>query len=229
MQRFIDETGVENVACGLIRQAKKDFIKGAKLLFGILGKIPTYKELISDQSHATLSNNADVRWMYDSWRFVRDDPYDMFDMGEDSVIEAWKRAAVLDFYRDSYIKGGSILYANHVKKEDIKSNDEVIRKVIADKTLAESFIAARNYVSTLPEGKTTLHEWDLNAFTRSRNVRRGCGRIPINESNYQKMMSEKKRKNISKAKELSSEGFSPKAIAEELGVTVQAVRLYLRS
>lgn len=229
MQSYIDETGVENIACAMISQARKDFIKGGKILYGIFKRIPTYFELIKDPIHATLSNNQSIRWMYDAWNFVKNDPYSMFEMGEEPIIESWSIAATTEYYRELYLNGAMILFANHVSKKDIKGNDEIIKKTITEPKIAEEFIEARNYISKLPDGEKILHEWDVIAFGRRRSIKKGQGRIPINQTEYHKKASEKKRKNIERAHELFDAGFTPKAIAEELGVTIQAARLYLRS
>ena len=85
----IDMDGVENVSVGLAGQARKDFIKGGKILYDLIGKIPTEKELWNSV-YSDMSNDPDVRWMYDAWRFVKEDPYDMFDIGETTIINAWK-------------------------------------------------------------------------------------------------------------------------------------------
>ena len=103
---YIDESGVENAACALIRQAKKDFIRGAKVLYFHIGKIPTYEELLKE--HISLVNNDAVRWMYDSWRFVKYDPYELFAPGESLVINAWKTEAILEHYRALYLTAAAI-------------------------------------------------------------------------------------------------------------------------
>ena len=229
MQSYIDESGVENIACAMVTQARKDFIKGGKILYGIFKRIPTYFELIKDPTHATLSNNASVRWMYDAWTFVKNDPYSMFEMGEESVIQSWSIAAATEYYRELYLNGAMILFSKHVSKQDIKGNDEAIRKAIPEPRVAEDFIEARNYIMSFPDGEKTLHEWDVIAFGRRRSIRKGTGRIPINQTEYHKRLTEQKLKNIERAHELFDAGFTPKAIAEELGVTIQAARLYLRS
>lgn len=231
MGKYIDEGGVENVAVGIVNQAKKDFIKGGKILYGMMKCIPTYNELIANPDHHTLSNNADVRWMYDSWRFVRDDPYQFFgDVEEEDVINAWKNEAIKEYYKVLYLKGGTILYAKHVHKKDIRENDEAIIKAIEDNTIANDFIAARNYILNVPEGEKTFKEWNILAYERSRHWgRTGTGRPSIQNSNYSKEQREKRQKNIKIAKELFESGISDRAIAKELGVTIQCVRNYLRS
>ena len=60
MGTYIDAVGVENAGCALIKQAKKDFIRGAKVLYYHMGAIPSQKELMSDPKRVSLSNNEAV-------------------------------------------------------------------------------------------------------------------------------------------------------------------------
>ena len=230
MGTYVDEGGVENIACALIRQAKSDFIKGAKFLYMHLGKVPPFKELMADSKNVSLSNCTDVRWMYDAWRFVRDDPYDMFgNVGEEQIIKSWTNAAILDYYKKMYIDGGAILLKKKVAKRIYELTDDQIISNIDDKKLAEDFIAARNYISKSLEAKELFKEWTIAAYTRSRRLNIGSGRHSIADTDYHKNLVAKRQKNIERAKELHNEGISIKAIAKELGVQIRMVNIYLRS
>lgn len=228
MNNYIDVGGIENVACALIKYAKKDFIKGAKILYSHMKSIPTQKELMLDSKHRTLSNNQSVRWMYDSWRFVRNDPYSFFgDVGEESVINSWKREAIIEYYRTLYITGAIILYQSKGKKEIYNIANSSVKKKIEDPVTANDFIVARDYILNLVDGKGILDQWNVIAYERFKR---------LNPKNPKKIKSganskraEQRAKNVLKAKELSNSGISTKAIAEYLGVTSSCVAMYLRS
>lgn len=232
MRQYVDMDGVENVAVGVIRQAKRDFIKGAKILYSILKKIPTEKELREDPTHMTLANDGDVRQTYDSWRFVIRDPYSMFgDVGEDAVINQWKIEAIEAYYRELYLPGATELYLK--KAVDVHPHaldDKDVEKLISGSMLSD-FIAARNYILTTPNGKSKIEAWNSTAYERSKNRKKGKskGRTPINKTVYSIKASKNRAKNIERAKELYEAGISKHAIAKELGVGWQCVNNYLRS
>lgn len=232
MNTYVDPDGVENIAIGVVGQARKDFIKGAKVLYSILHYIPSYNDLIKDVNHHTLTNNQDVRYMYDAWRFVQKDPYEMFgDAGEDQVINSWKSAAILKYYEKNYIYGASILLgSSELPKKDLKDiDDSTVNKILNDKKVADDFIAARNYVCSLPDGEDTIKQWNATAYERIRKrIKVGC-RKRIQDTDYQKRMRARKEENIRKAKEYREAGISIKAIAKYLGVQEQTVFNYLRS
>lgn len=166
---YVDMDGVVNVSVGLIKNTKRDFIKGAKYLYSKMKKIPTQKELLKSSKYHNLSSNYDVRWMYDAWRFVRDDPYQLFsDVGEESVINEWKMEAIEAYYRLLYINGAVILFKNNVDKELLKLKDGEIVKSICDRKIAEDFIEARNYISTTSHADVLFKEWNRVAYDRIR-------------------------------------------------------------
>ena len=224
---YVDMGGVENVACAIVRQAKKDFIKGVKYVYGCLGCVPTEKEIYKE--HPTLTNRDTVRYMYDSWRFVRDDPYELFSPGEDIVIKAWIDEGLLDYYRPPYIKAGSILYKKKAPKQiqDIPEKD--LMDYLQDPGLERDFIKARNYVSKRSDAKEIFHEWNVEAHSQSHKVKIHGKKAAIQESDYFKKAKAKRAKNIERAKELKDAGFSIQAIAADLQVTAGAVWGYLRS
>lgn len=230
----IHEDGVVNVSESMVKQARKDFIKGGKYLYGKLKKIPTQEELYSDKTHVSLTNNQDVRWMYDAWRFVINDPYQFFgDIGETIIINSWKKEAILEYYKALYLIGAEKVYITHPKSKKIHllTDGEIIQRINDNKVAAE-YITARNYISGLSNKDDLFKEWNIAAINRARHPlkKRGpSGRIPINETEYHKQATKKRLENIEKAKELYEEGLSRKEIAKELGVTEQCIRLYLHS
>lgn len=227
MNNYVDMDGVENVACGIIKQAKKDFVKGACVLYSIMGRIPTQKELLADKKHCTLSNDADVRWMYDAWRFVKQDPYELFSPGEEAIIDAWTEEAILKIYSKLYSDGAMILYDGHSKKniQDIP-NDELV-KLIQDDIVRVGFIKARDHVAKRFDADQIFKDWNMNAYFRRAN--RISSKRGIQNTEEFKQRQEKRRKNIEKAKELFEAGISIKAIAKEMNVQVGTIRKYLHS
>lgn len=230
----VDVSGVENAACALIKQAKKDFIRGAKVLYFHIGDIPSQEELLkSDSKKRSLMNNEAVRWMYDSWRFVRDDPYELFSPGEDTVIDAWKTEAILDHYRALYLTAATILYKKKAKKDiqnivdgalDIYFEDQINGKM-----MIENFIKARNYIRQRFDAKEIFRKWNVEAYARSHKVRLNGKKAAIQDSEYFKKNVARRLENIKKAKELEAEGKTIDQIALTLGVTKSAVWSYLRS
>lgn len=229
----VDVSGVENAACALIRQAKKDFIRGAKVLYFHIGCIPTQKELLNDEKHKTLVNSETVRWMYDSWRFVREDPYELFAPGEESVIGSWKEEAILEHYRSLYLTAASILYRKHSPKQIQTIPEEELKPYFEDQTdgkkLLENFVMARNYISQRYDADEIFHQWNVEAHARSYKVRLNGKKSAIQDTEYFKKNKAKRLANIAKAKELESEGLTIDQIALDLGVTKSAVWAYLRS
>lgn len=222
MTKYVDESGVENVAVGIVKQTRKDFIKGAKILYRRLKRIPSYEEL------GKYSTEQDIRWMLDAWRFVIEDPYQFF-TDEASIINAWKAEAIEEHYKTLYLNGAEILYVHHAPKKIYDLPDEEITRLMGDNKIAGEFIAARNYIYKLPEGEKTLRSWSVIAYARSKHPVKGKGRISIQDTKYSKEMSEKKWKNTKRAKEMYEEGMSVGEIAKELEVTIPCVRSYLRS
>ena len=231
MAKYIDEGGVENFACAMVDQARKDFIKGGKILYGVMKRIPTQNELYADPDHHTLTNNADVRWMYDAWRFVRDDPYLFFgEVGEESVINAWKDKAIEEYYRVLYLEGATILFHMHAPKKIYELSDEKIIEKLGDTKVAKDFIEAKNYICNLPDNKDLIREWGITAYERSRHYTPGKKTDRRkNLSDHQKKLKTDRELNIKRAKELDAKHAPLRVIAKELGVSIPCVMRYLRS
>ena len=221
---YVDGSGVENVAVGIVRQTKKDFIKGARILYNILHYIPTQKELLNDPSHATLTNMETIRWMYDAWRFVIDDPYQFFG-DDDRVINAWKDEAILEHYSLLYLNSAEQLYINHTPTKKIHTlNDGQVIEFMKDDKLANAYISARNYILNLDRGDKIIRDLNIKALNRSYHPVKK--KVP---SEYHEKLMTKKEKNVKRAKELYAEGMTDREIAKEMEVTLQTVRTYLRS
>ena len=246
MNTYVNMDGVENVAVALVKQTRRDFIKGAKILYRMFGRIPTEKEFYNSPKRDTRNNN--IRYMYDAWRFVKNDPYSMFSSaGEESIINQWKIDTMIDYYKDLYIPGAVILYkamdeTNYIygnktqkekhkllKKEIYNLDDNTIKERIGDEATTNEFIAARNYIYTLFNGKEILEEWNQNAYDRSRKKKKGHGKIFIQDTDYAKENSAKRITNIKKTKELKESGKSVEEIAKQLNITTGCVYKYLRS
>lgn len=224
-QTYIDPEGLVNVSESIIGQARRDFIKGGKILYGWFGYIPEEKEWIESKRSDTLQR--DIYWFYDAWRFVKNDPYDVFgEVGEDQIIRIWTNDAITEYYKALYLIGAQMLFAAHVSKQDIKENDEAIKKAIGNDKLAEDFITARDHVYKLSNGPELAKQWNVIAYGRAKRYGRGIGK---QRTEYHKKVSEKRRKNIEKTKELWEAGMSANAIAKELGVGIATVHVYIRS
>ena len=234
MTKVVSMDGVENAAVGMIKQAKKDFVKGAKILYAIFKRIPTYDELIKDELHRSLTNNQDVRWMYDSWRFVHDDPYSMFD-DEQAIINQWTIDAIIAYYKQLYAPGAVIMCSVAEPKEPLYLiRDGRVRQTIEDDGIYNGFIMARNYIYTIPGGKEMLEDWDIHA----RDVYRKKGvagakpkkrkPININGSEFYQRQRALRDKNKQIAKELSDAGMSSRAIAQYLGLSHATINTFIK-
>lgn len=238
MSTYIDMDGVENVSVGLIKQARKDFIKGGKILYDVLRKIPTQEEL-KKSSGFRLVNDPDVRLMYDAWNFVKRDPYDMFDDGEEIIINAWKAEAIIKYYYQFYITGAAILFYKNAskKKAAYELADSTLKKYIKDKKKREDFIMARNYLCSLPDGKDIIASLANQIYNRSKLYEKHIRRGKMDDKTFDLVdgrvthLQQRKDvhdKNVNKAKELFDSGASADMIAKELGVARGTVIRYIR-
>lgn len=226
MNTYVNMDGVENVAVALIKQARKDFVRGGKILYRMFRRIPDQKEFYASSKKDT--RNENIRWMYDAWRFVQNDPYSMFgEVGEESIINQWKLESIIAYYKDLYMPGATILYEKKGSKEIYEIADITAIKRIGNKAIGSDFIAARNYIYSLPDGKHILDEWNRNAYERARKSKKS--RPSINDTNYAKEKRAKRLTNIKRAKELRDAGKSVQEISEWMGLTMSCIRSYLRS
>ena len=219
---YIDEDGLENVAVGVIKQAKKDYIKGAKLLYSILKYVPEYENITKSIYNDLMGYKKEtIRWMLDAWSFIKNDPYNMFgEAGEEDIIKQWTNDAINDYYKILYLKGASILFKKHITKKDM-NNDDTIKNLINDEQITSNFISARNYAHSLPCGEELIR----HLLLKNKEVKPKT----IKDSDYLKALMSKKEKNINMAKTLYSEGLSKKEISEKMGLTIQCINKYLRS
>ena len=235
----IDMSGVENVSVALVRQARNDFIKGAKILYKHLKAIPTQIDLIKNITYSSLSKLKEVRWMYDAWRFVKNDPYEMFgEVGEETIIKTWSYAAIIDHYKDLYLLGATILYVLKAKKnkEIYELADSSVIKKIGNKEISDNFITARNAVLELDDGRELLDQWNVIAFEKAKRRERDIAKGKISKNDPIKLKSSKhsdhvKSKHMEKiiqAKTLFDSGMSKEDIAKEIGVAKNTVYRYIR-
>lgn len=230
---YIDEDGLENVAVGVIKQAKKDYIKGAKLLYSILKYVPEYENITKSIYNDLMGYKKEtIRWMLDAWSFIKNDPYNMFgEAGEEDIIKQWTNDAINDYYKILYLKGASILFKKHITKKDM-NNDDIIKNLINDEQITSNFISARNYAHSLSYGEELIREWNIKAFNNARHLLLKNKEVKpknIKDTDHLKTLMSKREKNINIAKKLYSEGLSKKEISEKMGLTTQCIRNYLRS
>lgn len=235
--QYVDMDGVTNVAVGIVRQAKRDFIKGGKILYRLFGYIPTDEEFMKSIHRG--SRTEPIRQMFDAWRFVIQDPYELFESaGKKATIDQWKLESIIAYYYDGYVKGAEELYfiafdslgAKNIKPYAL--TDYVLNAHILNSELKNAFMKARDYILNLPNGTKYLDEWDATAYERARKRYRKGGEKkdrtePIRE--LAKERNSEKQERIKKAKELWDLGLTREEIAEKLGVTRQSVSSYLRS
>lgn len=234
--QYVDMDGVENVAVGIVRQAKKDFIKGGKILYRLFGYIPTEEEFTKSIHRG--SRTEPIRQMFDAWRFVLKDPYELFESaGKKATIDQWKLESIIAYYYDGYVKGAEELYFiafNSLGAKNIKPyalTDYVLNAHILNSELKNAFMKARDYILNLPNSEKILNEWDATAYERARKrYRKGREKKDRTESirKLAKERNSKKQERIRKAKYLWDLGYTKEEIAEKLDVTRQSVNKYLK-
>ena len=183
------------------------------------------------------SRTEPIRWMFDAWRFVIQDPYELFESaGKKATIDQWKLESIIAYYYDGYIKGAEELYFvnwDHFNTKTVLYDleDSVVRELIADNSIYDQFIKARNYIYSLPNGEKILDEWNATAYERARKHYKKGEKKDHTDTirELAKERSSKKQKRIKEAKELWDLGLTKEEIAEKLGVTKQSVNSYLRS
>lgn len=234
--QYVDMDGVENVAVGIVRQAKRDFIKGGKILYRLFGYIPTDEEFMKSIHRG--SRTEPIRQMFDAWRFVIQDPYELFESaGKKATIDQWKLESIIAYYYDGYVKGAEELYfiafdslgAKNIKPYTL--TDYVLQEPILNKELKNAFVKARDYILNLPNGTKYLDEWDATAYERARKRYRKGGEKKDRTEPIRELAKERnsaKQERIKKAKELWDLGLTKEEIAEKLGVTKQCINSYLR-
>ena len=233
--QYVDMDGVTNVAVGIVRQAKRDFIKGGKILYRMFGYIPTDEEFMKSIHRG--SRTEPIRQMFDAWRFVLKDPYELFESaGKKQTIDQWKLESIIAYYYDGYVKGAEELYFVNWNHFDTKTilydlEDSVVRELIADNSIYDQFIKARDYILNLPNGEKILYEWDATAYERARKRHKKGNKKDRTEAirNLAKERNSDKQERIKQAKELLDLGLTREEIAEKLDVTRQSVNNYLRS
>ena len=176
-----DVEGLLNVATSLIDRTRKDYIKGGKIFYSIFKRMPKdlkevnefvwtnkkkLKETFKDwEIHA-------LRDFYDSYRFILEDPYELFRgrIKSEEIINMLNIDTMVDYYKDSYISGAIEAYKNGIKDLN-KATTKVLKDKISDNALYKGFIKAKNEVKKL--GKSDIFElWNESAAHRVRDLRK---------------------------------------------------------
>ena len=101
----LEEDVLVNIQYGIIEQARKDYIKGARILISIF-KEPMEKILNNNRARdmimkARPSNKmAELRhiyWYKDARTFVEKDPYNMFNDNQEMIFKAWDQMAMEEY------------------------------------------------------------------------------------------------------------------------------------
>lgn len=234
--QYVDMDGVENVAVGIVRQAKKDFIKGGKILYRLFGYIPTEEEFTKSIHRG--SRTEPIRQMFDAWRFVIQDPYDLFESaGKETTINQWKLESIITYYYDGYVKGAEELYYVMFDNLNVKNvkpyalTNYVLNAHILNTELRNAFMKARDYILNLSNGEKILDEWNVTAYEHARKRYKKGGEKKDRTETIRELAKKRnsdKLERIKKAKELWSLGLTMGEIAEKLGVTKQSVNKYLK-
>lgn len=156
---YLDEEGVVNVAEGVIKQTKADYVKGAKMLYSFYGFIPSLKEAMEKKtiySRIVASNwsRTTAKWFYDAERFVNDDPYEMFTtVSKKMVFNDWKKEGVFLYYLDIYREAAYQLYKKYGKFDICNSTIKRSCRKLFD---VDKYISAKDYLEKYfdREGKT---------------------------------------------------------------------------
>lgn len=98
----LEEDVLVNIQYGIIEQARKDYIKGARILISIF-KEPMEKILNNNRAKDMImkarpsNKTAELRhifWYKDARTFVEKDPYDMFNGNQEMIFKAWNQMAM---------------------------------------------------------------------------------------------------------------------------------------
>lgn len=102
IKKDLEEDVLVNIQYGIIEQARKDYIKGARILISIF-KEPMEKILNNNRARDMIMKarpghkTAELRhiyWYKDARTFVEKDPYDMFNGNQEMIFKAWNQMAM---------------------------------------------------------------------------------------------------------------------------------------
>ncbi len=105
IQKDMEEDILVNIQYGIIEQARKDYIKGARILISIF-KEPMEKILNNNRARDMImkarpgNKTAELRhiyWYKDARTFVEKDPYDMFNGNQEMIFKAWNQMAMEEY------------------------------------------------------------------------------------------------------------------------------------
>ena len=109
IKKEMEEDILCNIQFGIVEQARKDYIKGAKVLISIF-KEPMEKLLYNTKAKDMILKArpghkiAAVRhiyWYKDAKRFVEQDPYEMFNNNQEMIFKAWNQMAMEEYLEDT--------------------------------------------------------------------------------------------------------------------------------
>lgn len=108
IRKEIEQNILNNLQCGIVEQARKDYVRGAKALIAIFKKpmdkilyIPKANEMILKSRPG--SREVDIRkiyWYKDAKTFVEKDPYNMFNNNQSIVFDVWDQIAWEEYTED---------------------------------------------------------------------------------------------------------------------------------
>lgn len=180
-----DDDGMYNVAEGVIRQTKCDYVKGAKYLYGIYGYIPqSENEAIENgvkykRATSNSPNRLKVRYLFDARRFVEKDPYEMFaTLDKNGVFRDWDTEAIflhyLEIYREMaekiYREFGEFAISEDKLSEFLGSSMGKFKK--AKREVAKYFESQKK---TFEEGIFDFHERIEQKIKRERRRKKNAG------------------------------------------------------
>ncbi len=108
IRKEIEQNILNNLQCGIVEQARKDYVRGAKALITIFKK-PMDKILYISKANEMIlksrpgSKEVDIRkiyWYKDAKTFVEKDPYNMFNNNQSIVFDVWDQIAWEEYTED---------------------------------------------------------------------------------------------------------------------------------
>lgn len=105
IKKDLEEDILVNIQYGIIEQARKDYIKGARILISIF-KEPMEKILNNSRAREMImkarpsNKTAELRhiyWYKDARTFVEKDPYGMFNGNQETIFKTWNQMAMEEY------------------------------------------------------------------------------------------------------------------------------------
>lgn len=139
IKKELEENVLVNIQCGIVEQARKDYIKGARILISIF-KEPMEKILNNSRARDMIlkarpgNRTAELRhiyWYKDARTFVEKDPYNMFNDNQEMIFKAWDQMAMEEYieYQKRKEKEHEREF-NKTRKTDSKLHEKEEKNVI---------------------------------------------------------------------------------------------------